>query len=318
MAFVKKKIKGFIKSKKINIFLLFLVLALLFSLLTKLSKDYTQTLQLDIEALNIPEDKVIIKDSSQKLNVTLTTYGFKLIRYHFSKPTIRVDFSNLERNDEFFLWTQQREFSNVVSQFDPNVKIVTVNPDSLKFRFDTNAVKSVPVSLNTEIEYASGYDIMGSFKLKPDSVRVIGPKILIDSFTTIQTRPLVLTDVKTDISAEIELVPPENEQLSLSDSQVEVNISVMKFTEGSVKVPILVKNVPEDVELNIYPKQIEVIYYASLETFKSVVPNNFIVECDYLESANAGINYLIPRLVTKPDEVKDARLSTKRIEFILQ
>ena len=94
----KTKITLFFSSKKVNVFVLFLVLALLFSVLTKLSKDYTQTVVFNIEKVNIPVDKLIVNDSSHLLNITLTTYGFKLIKYYLARPSIVVDFQKLEKN----------------------------------------------------------------------------------------------------------------------------------------------------------------------------------------------------------------------------
>ena len=138
---LKNKIASLISSKKVNVFVLFLVLALLFSVLTKLSKDYTQTVVFNIEGINIPEDKLIVGDSTHLMHITLTTYGFKLIRYYLVKPSIIVDFQNLEKNNTHYFWTEKREFSNVVSQFDQNVKIKSINPDTIAFRYDVNNVK---------------------------------------------------------------------------------------------------------------------------------------------------------------------------------
>ncbi|NNK87269.1 MAG: YbbR-like domain-containing protein [Flavobacteriaceae bacterium] len=315
---IRRKIDKFMKSGRINIFLLFVLLALLFSLLTKLSRDYTQTLSMDLRPVNVPEDKVIVKDSLQKINVTLSTYGFKLIRYAVAKPIIDIDFSALDNDETYYYWTQQREFSKVVDQFDPNVRIETINPDTLKFRYDTNAVQKVPVILDANIKFSSGFDIIDSIQLEPDSIRVIGPSILIDTVSTIKTRPLTLEDINSDITELVDLIPPDNVQISLSDQQVTVKAKVEKFTEGSVQVPVIVKNVPEDTRINIYPKTVEVIYYASLNEFKDIVPNSFIVECDYGQTLESDINFLVPKLSKKPDKVKQARLGTKRIEFILQ
>ena len=152
---LRKRIQNNIKSRRINIFLVFVLLAVLFSLLTKLSRDYTHNFQLGIETVNVPEDKIIINDSLQKLDITLTTYGFKLIRYSFAEPVIKIDFNRLDRTENHFIWTKAREFSRVVEQFDPNVRIEAINPDTLLFQFDNNTVKSVPVILQQKIEFAT-------------------------------------------------------------------------------------------------------------------------------------------------------------------
>ncbi len=317
MTTLKKKIILFFTSRKANVFLLFVVLAALFSVLTKLSQEYTQTIGFDINAFNIPEDKVIIKDSAQKINVTLTTYGFKLISYYFSNPSVNVDIAKLDKNEDFFLWTQKKEFSNIISQFESNVKIENINPDTLRLRYDTNTVKRVPVILKSSIEFSPGYDLVSNYVLSPDSIKVIGPKVLIDSINSISTVSLNLKNVISNISSPIALSLPKHEQITFSNQMIQVNAPVERFTEGTIDVQVIVNNIPENVNLKIYPKSVEVVYYTNLEAFKTIASNSFIVECDYNEAIRENVSYLIPKITLKPDQVKSARLNLKRIEFII-
>lgn len=313
----RNKIASFFSSKKVNIFVLFLVLALLFSVLTKLSKDYTQTVAFSIESINIPEDKLIINDSSHVLDITLTTYGFKLIKYYLAKPSIIVDFQNLEKNSTHYFWTEKREFSNVVSQFDPNVKIISINPDTIAFRYDVNHVKKVPVILDSDINFSSGFDLISDYSIIPDSIKVIGPKVLTDSISEIVTKKLIMEDVNSNLLVSVELSLPENmEDLKFSHNQVQISAEVERFTEGSINVPINIINIPDGIKLKYYPKEISVVYYTSLSNFKSISSSSFIVECDY-KALNFNDTYLIPKIVQKPDKVKNVRLNEKRIEFIL-
>ena len=105
----KSKIASYFKSKKVNVFLLFLILALVFSILTKLSDDYTHTIAFSIEAENIPEEQIIVRDSSHAIDITLTTYGFRLMKYYLSKPSLKVDFTTLDKNATHYFWIQNKD-----------------------------------------------------------------------------------------------------------------------------------------------------------------------------------------------------------------
>ncbi len=316
MAF-KTKITLFFSSKKVNVFVLFLVLALLFSVLTKLSKDYTQTVVFNIEKVNIPVDKLIVNDSSHLLNITLTTYGFKLIKYYLARPSIVVDFQKLEKNKTHYFWTEKKEFSTIVSQFEPNVKIVSINPDTIAFRYDVNNVKKIPVILDADITFSVGFDVINDYVIKPDSIKVIGPKVLTDSISEIFTKRLKIEDVNADVLISVELnLPNSSEDLKFSHNQVQISAVVERFTEGSINVPINIINIPEGIKLKYYPKEVSVIYYTSLSNFKTISTSSFIVEVDY-NTLNAQDTYLIPKIVQQPDMVKNVRLNEKRIEFIL-
>ncbi len=313
----RSKIALFFNSKKVNIFFLFLVLALLFSVLTKLSKDYTQTVAFNIEPINIPEDKLIVNDSSHVLDITLTTYGFKFIKYYLSQPKVTIDFQNLEKSSTHYIWVEKREFSNVVSQFDPNVKIESINPDSIAFRYDVNHVKKIPVILDSQINFSDGFDLISDYIIEPDSIKVIGPKVLTDSITEIVTKQLIMDDVNSSLLVSVKLNLPKLESdLKFSHNQVQISAEIERFTEGSINVPINIVNVPHNIKLKYYPKEVTVVYYTSLSNFKSISSSSFIIECDY-KTLNLKDTYLIPKIVQQPDKVKNVRLNEKRIEFIL-
>ncbi len=317
MSVLNRKIIPYFKSKRANVFALFILIAVLFSLLTKLSRDYTQTFLFNINALNVPEDMVVIKDSTNVIRITLTTYGFKHIKYYFSSPTIDIDFKNLDKTPTHFNWIEKRELSNVINQFDPNVKIENINPDTLRFRYDRNTVKKVPLVLNSDIKFLSGFDLTETFNLVPDSIKVIGPKILTDSISEIFTELLLLENINSNILTNVKLkLPKKDQDLKYSHESIEVSGAVEKFTEGTIDVPINVINVPNGIQVKYYPKVVPVIYYTSLSNFNSISSASFIVECDY-NTLNVQDSYLIPKIVQQPDLVKNSKLQVKRIEYII-
>lgn len=312
----KRSLNSLFKRRKVNVFLLFVLLALIFSILTKLSKDYTKTVSFKIQPVNIPEDKIIVSDSSYVLKVDLRTYGFKLLRYYFTDPVVNVNIENLDKNDTHYIWTERKFSSDIVSQFDPNVVITNINPDTLKLRYDTNAVKTIPIRLDAKVQYNSGYNVVGDYQMTPDSIRLIGPGVLLDTIHEITTFPLVLNNVKTSFSKEIKLNSIPNNQVRLSDQKITVQATVDKFTEGKVSVPVIVRNVPESINIKIFPKTLDVIFYSSFSEFKDISSRNFIVECDY-SAIQQNSTYLTPYIVQKPDQIKSAKLSANKIEFII-
>ena len=81
-------IKSF-KNKRINVFILFLFFAFVILMFTKLSKEYTNTIAFEVEKVNVPQENIILNDST-KINITLKTHGFKWLTYYWSKPKIKV------------------------------------------------------------------------------------------------------------------------------------------------------------------------------------------------------------------------------------
>mgnify|MGYP000530706432 CR=1 FL=1 len=317
MNLFKQNILSYLKSKRLNVFLLFVVLAFLFSVLSKLSKEYTHSFTFKINAINVPEEHVILNDSTNAMTIDLTTYGFKHIKYYLTQPEIDVDFSNLSKTPSHYKWIEANELSKIINQFDANIEVKNITPDTISFKYDVNSVKMVPVKLVSNIKFFAGYDVVGDYGLEPDSVKVIGPKSVVEAIIDIKTKPLNLENVNSNIDQAIELNLPNNsEDIKISKGTVRVNGNVEKFTEGTIDVPVSVINTPENVKINFYPKIVPVVFYTSLSDFKSISSSSFLVQCDF-KDIKENSTYLIPRIAKQPETIKSAKLNVKQIEFII-
>lgn len=315
--FIRSKLIKSVRSKRINVFFLFFLLSFMFLLLTKLTKDYTKTLVFQIKPINAAENYVVLKDTSHKLNITLRTNGFKFLKYYLSDPSVTVDLADLESKNNEYYWTNIKGMAHINSQFGENVKIMAVNPDSMIFRFDRNAVKKIPVEFNSNIAFVPGFDISEKLELIPDSIKVIGPKIVLDSISKIQTQMLDLKEVKSDIETPLNLILPDSsENLVYSHKEIIIKGKVEKFSEGLIEIPVDIINIPSDLKINFFPKTIGLSYYTSLSNFNQVNKNEFIIECDF-KNLIEGRTYLEASLVKYPSKVKNVKLNQKRIEFII-
>lgn len=316
MKIFKQSILSYFKSKRLNIFLLFLILAFSFSVLSKLSQRYTHSFTFNINPINVPENHVIINDSNTSIDIALTTYGFKHIKYYLRQPKVDIDFGTLEKTATYYKWIESNDVSKIINQFDANIDIENITPDTIAFKYDVNSIKTVPVKLISNIKFSAGYDIVNDYNLKPDSVNIIGPKLMTDSIVEIKTKLLELDNVNSSFNSIVELDFSKNHKdLKISNTTIDVNGMVEKFTEGTMDIPINVINVPEDVKINFYPKSIPVVFYSSLGDFKSITSSNFIVQCDF-NKINAN-KHLTPEIVKQPDNIKYAKLNVKQIEFII-
>jgi len=314
---MKKLFTTFLKSKRVNVFILFFSLALMFSILSKLSSDYTKTLTYTLKPINVPEEFVIVSDSLHKLNVTVETYGFKYISYYFSSPELKIDFKNLDKDKSSYIWIERAQLSSIVAQFDSKIKIKAVNPDTIYFKYDTNFTKRIPVFLDENLEFASGFDITHGYKIEPDSIKIIGPKLVLDTINEMITKPLILQNVNKSISKVVDFkIPDSYKNLKYSHTSATISADVEKFTEGSLDVPVSIINVPENVSVNHYPKTVTILFNTSLSNYKIINKTHFTVQCDFNE-INENNSFLTPKIVKQPELIKNVRMQTKKVEFIL-
>ena len=254
MSPIRNKILQLFRSKKLNVFLLFFIISLIILMLSKLSQTYQGTLVFDVKATNLNETQVIINDSTNRLHITLDTYGFKWLSYAISKPVVVVDLeSDVVLKDAKLIWREKQGFSNVSKQLGKDIKVINITPDSLIFRFDVNQVKKVPVMADIDVSFFQGFNTLDSIKVTPDSIKLIGPASLLKKINVLKTKHKTFTDLKENIDKSIPLVLDSiSNDVKVQSKTVKFHLEVSKFTEGVVTLPVNIVNVPENIKINYF------------------------------------------------------------------
>ena len=306
-----------VQGKRLNVFVLFLFLSFLISLLVKLSDTYTQTLQFELQPTRLESNEVLISKEAKTINVTLSGKGFELLKYYIEARIIDVDFSELTKDKSQYIWTERSQLEKIINHFDSKISVKSINPDTLLFQYDPQFIKKVPVQMSVNSSFAFGFDLVNTFQSVPDSITLTGPKSLLKTITSIQTKTLDLKNLNSNVDREVALdIPIASKQILYSDQVVRIKGEVDKFTEGSVQVPVTVENVPDNLILNFFPKEITVIFYTSLKAYNTIDASYFSIECDF-NSLTDENKYLNPVLVKQPAIVKTAKLKRTELEYLI-
>ena len=316
---LKSKLIKSIKSKRLNVFGLFFLLALFFLIITKLSNTYTETIQLDIILKNKPHAHRISNDSNQKIDITIKTHGFKLLSINIFQPKVAIDFkTDIALTKDSYVWTSKNAMTIIQTALGNSVEIISIQPESIVFSFEKMTVKKVPVRLKSNLKMMSGFDVSSDVKIAPDSISIVGSDKQVSKITSIATKTLDLKDVHSSFKQSVEIQNTEDlKKLSLSHKSIEISAKVEKFTEGVFEIPITISNLPESTQIIFFPKTISVVYYVSLANYKYIKPNDFRIECDYNSILNAEQSFLTPKLTKSPELIKSVRLKQDKVEFIL-
>ena len=319
MSKLKTKLTKSIKNKKLNVFVLFFLMAFAFLIISKLSKTYTETVSFKINFKNLPENRIISDKDKYKIDVTLNTIGFKLIPFLFNDKKIMIDFNkDVIESKSSYLWLSNQNVTKIEQQLTNTIDIISIKPDTIKFNYQKLATKKVPIVFNSEITFATGYNTQEKAKLSPDSITIIGSDLSLKSISKIYTKKSEFLNVNSDINTELLLLLPENDKsVKLSTNKVKLNAKVEKFTEGFLELPVSVINLPEDLTINYFPKTVTVAYNVSLANYNNIKPLDFKVECDFNEVLGTTNTFFTPKLVKQPSNIKSAKIKQNKIEYIL-
>ena len=306
-----------IRAKRLNVFLLFLLLAFLISMLSKLSNPITHTLQFKLVPTQLPTRVLLTEKELPALEVTITTSGFNMLKFAFQKFKLNINFSKLQKDDKVYYWNESAHRLELNQIFNSKTIIENVRPANLTFAYATQFAKRVPVVINVQPQFIVGYDLKTPLRSVPDSITIVGPEENLKTIDEVSTEPMLLNAVKTNIDVVLDLAISESPSfLKFSTTTAHIFGEVDKFTEGTVSVPVELVNLPEGLVVSIFPKEIHVVYYTSLSTYDAITADDFRIECDF-NTLDFSSNFMIPKLVSYPKTVKTAELQLHRLEYII-
>src|SRR5690606_4243233 len=131
-------------------------------------------------------------------------------------------------------------------------------PRSISLQFDSLQTKLVPVMPQVNLNFRPQFNISGEVTVDPDSVLISGPAGMIDTLQILYTEPRTFNDLETSIIQAIRIYNPR--RTSLSPERVTLHVPVEKFTEKKITLPVQIINMPENIQIKLFPPQVAVSF----------------------------------------------------------
>lgn len=306
-------------------FLLCLLLSVLFWVLTSLSKEYVDEINIPISYQNVPDDLLISNEPTAVVKAKVKGFGFDLLWYWFRfeklEIPVKADPSELRsirrQGKEFHYVLTRGKNGRMESMEDGQLEILNIFPDTLFLKFTPKFTKLVPVKLNAEITFAKQFGMISRFVFIPDSILLVGPKKDIDTISFVLTKPQSWLDLNESLTTEVELMKYSNLPfVSFNQTNVQIELNVVEFTEGSVMVPLRIEaDRPETVK--VFPQEVEIKYQVPLSSYDNVSADQFQASV-VLNDKSFGNTSLTVSLHRQPEAVTQIRIIPSQVEFIIQ
>lgn len=300
-----------------NSFLFFLFFAVVIWIFVQFSKQYNEVLEIPVKYVNIPPDKLLLEDAPQSIQLRMQENGFRIAWFSLFPPTLSIDLSKAFAENGSLIYVIDENRSEIQSQLEIDFDDNQFVRDALVLDYEQKQEKKLPVRSKVEIEYAVGYSAVEQLSIEPDSVRVSGPDNILDTLSGLQTFPLKLSKVKTDQNGFVFLDSTSLPNVTFYRNKVKYSVDVEKFTEGKVQVPIELINVPQNLNVVIFPKETVLFFQVNLKDFSKVTASDFRVVADFA-NVRGEQDFLIPEVIKKPDFTSNIRLNEKKIQFIIK
>lgn len=305
-------------NKKLRVFLLFLFLSFLFWTLIKLSREYISEVEFGLVYTDVPKNKLIQNEPAEKINLTLKTSGFKLLRYGIKQKSLEYTLTEIDKKSGSEYYSETSSNINFLqAQLSAETVVLNAEPDTLFFDLGVRKSKEVKVVSEVSFEFKTGFNFVQPFEIEPQMVTISGPEKVIDTINEVYTENITLQDLSTSFSREVGVRAP-SDAVEISQQQVKVLGEVDKITDGSFTIPFEVINLPRNYLISTYPKEVKVVFQVALKDFNKIPENSFRVQCDYKQSEDNNLDYLIPQVIEKPEIIFDVKVIPNKIEFLIK
>ena len=312
-------------NRKSVAFSLCLLLSGLFWLLTSLSEEYVSEISIPVVYNGLPEDVLIANQMIPTVTAEVKGLGFDLMWYwlrfeHLEMPvnTNPTELPSLNKQGVslHYMLTGDKG-TQLAAMKDNQLTLLSIQPDTLFLKFIPKFIKQVPVRLSADISFQKQFGMVSDPLLIPDSVLVIGAKEDVDTIAFITTEPQFWTDLNESLTNEVHLQKFTNLPfVTISHENIEVQVNLVEFTEGSVSVPLqIIADKPESVK--VFPNEVEIKYQVPLADYDKVKSEQFRVSV-VLNENSLKQSSLVVNIDRKPEEVTQVRVRPTQVEFIVQ
>ena len=313
-----KWIRTSLFSKDALVFLFFLLLSSIFWALHSLSKPTEVRLKIPVSYINVPNNIVLSNTVASSINILVKDRGSVLLSYMIrSKNTpVSIDLSKINPEKKLYSIATKEFKDNLLERIPPTSTLLEINPETIHVYCSKLYRREIPIKLKGNIGVNKQY-AAGNAVFSPSKIVVYGSREAIDTIQYIYTEKVDFKQLKDSVKRRLRLEKIGN--LKYSTNTVNVFIPVEMFTEKILNVPVIVKNVPGDVYVRIFPSHVKVSCNVRLSEFKRLTENDFSAWIDYH-------NLIKNRLGKEPlvfeaknaNDVSNLQYSPENVEFILE
>ncbi|HEX7585490.1 MAG TPA: hypothetical protein VF373_12435 [Prolixibacteraceae bacterium] len=313
----------FRNDKRVAAYLVCVIIATGFWFLNALSKTYTVDIVAPVHYVNFPNNKTLANNLPEQFDLTIEAHGFTILRHKLSFLVMPLEFNvndltnnrMTESKKSNFAFPARQFLSELSYQLSNEVKILSMNPDTLFFKFSKMGQKRVKVKPVVQVKLKKQYQISGNIETIPDSITVNGPQSALDTLHFACTKVLRFNAVNQTIQSEAMVSPLK--ELFFEPHTVKLDIPVEEYTEAEQSVPVVLINQPANANVKLFPSKVKISFQVGLSRFSEIHPEDFKLTVSYKDIID-GKQRLKIKAESIPAFLYELKITPEEIEYLIE
>ncbi|MEN8192617.1 MAG: CdaR family protein [Bacteroidota bacterium] len=277
------------------------------------SDEYTTIINVPIEFTEFKDDYTIQSQSTFDATLSLQGVGWALAQVTMG-PENKLEISTEQKTGK-----QQIQLREVLSQnpwLTSSVQVVRINPTQIDYSVERMSNKIVPIIPNISVGTKSDYGLVSEITLKPDSVRITGPRSLIRKMNAVITKSIVYEELDDMILEDVSLEPIKHVSYELNSCKI--NFDVQKIVDKVFdEIPVEVIGVPPSRELSLFPSKINVTLRGGIKTLGTLNPDEIYAYVKFQQAFKDTLGIVEPTIEI-PKFTKTTNVEPKALNYIIK
>lgn len=262
----------------------------------------------------------VIEEAPENIIIVAEGYGFNLIRYYFRfrQPEVHVHLDRLKLSGARKATkkiSSKQLLADFAMQFGSDLNVKQLLPDTLILKLNRKNIRNLPVELRSRLAYRKQHTLFDKVTIRPATVTISGADYVVDTLHRLFTDSLILEDLFQTTTSSITLDLPEG--VSADPDVVLVSIPVEEYTEQLIDVKVRPVNLPDSLDVRIFPEQVQVSMIVPVSKFNRMISDEFDATVD-MKEALGGKEKLRVDIIRSPDFGEVRKVEPSRIEYIFR
>ncbi len=308
-------------NRKVSIYLVCVLIASIFWTLNALTKRYSTSVQVPIRYQNFPENFVFEKDLPNSIATEIEGYGFNLLFFnkYGQKDSVSMNLNrattSIDGGLKVYKIPTKASLPSLADEISSNIQVKKFWEDTLYIKAESKWSKNVKLAAQLDLSFERQHVKSGPITIEPARVNVVGPKSIVESIDSVLLESISLENLNDDIHLEARILGVNG--VSIDREVAQVHIPVDQTTEMSFELPIEKRNVPDSLQLMLFPTKVNVVLELPLSLFETMNKKEVVLVVDY-DEYTAKRSSLIVEVESLPPFVKLKRFSPNKVEVIVR
>lgn len=285
----KINITPFLTMQKISTILSVTFIAFLLWLFVKSEEEYTTSLEIPVEIRNLPSSFILNEEVPKIVLAKIKGQGrslFKtfLLKRFFTEFKLVLDIERISEEYNFVLNEYFDKYPQKVvipPSFDISF-VEIVRPTSIHISLNEYKEKEVLIKPNIYVLPKAGFTLVGKPEFKPRNIRITGSRNLVETIYYANTLSDTILDADKNISISVPIVPPDNQVLEYSHSELFYTQRVQKIGERIIsEIPVKILNQDSQMRIFSSPQTVSLTVVGGVEFISNLKPSELEVSVDF-------------------------------------